>query len=310
MTWENLVAAYREHLAARGRAPETVRRTGQDLVEFAAFCAPLGPSEVELEHLVAYRRALARRLAEGTVTLRLVRVRGLLRWAYRAGLVLLDPSRELRLRKLPRTLMRVLTPGELAPLFDQPDPGSARGLRDLAVLETLYGVGLRRAECLALDLSDVDLAEHMLRVRRGKGQRGRVLPLGAHLESVLSAYLERARPALERAIGTKALFLSERGRRLSGSALDDLVRGHARKAGLGPLSPHRLRHAFATHLLEGGAELPHLKKLLGHRSLQTTEIYTRVRPGELLGLVRRYHPRGLRREPPLELTLRKQGSGS
>lgn len=309
MTWNELIAAYLERLAARGRAEETVRRIGQDLFGFGAFCAQLAPSEVELEHLVAYRRELARRMAAGTVTLRLVRVRGLLRWAYRANLLLLDPSRELRLRKVPRNLVRVLTPRELAPLFDQPDPRTVLGLRDLAVLETLYGAGLRRAECLALDLADLDFTEHHLRVRRGKGKRSRVLPLGPHLERVLSAYLERARPELERACVT-ALFLSQRGRRLSSSVLDDLVRRYARRAGLGRLSPHGLRHAFATHLLEGGAELPHLKALLGHRSLATTEIYTRVRPGELLGLVRRYHPRGRRRGPPLELTLRKQGSGS
>ncbi len=310
MTWAGLIAAYLEHLAARGRAEETVRRIGQDLFGFAAFCAQLAPSEVELEHLVAYRRALARRLAEGTVTLRLVRVRGLLRWAYRANLLLLDPSRELRLRNVPRNLVRVLTPRELAPLFDQPDPRTVLGLRDLAVLETLYGTGLRRAECLALDLADLDFTEHHLRVRRGKGKRARVLPLGAHLEGVLAAYLEHARPELERSKANKALFLSQGGGRLSSSVLDDLVRRSARRAGLGRLSPHGLRHAFATHLLEGGAELPHLKALLGHRSLATTEIYTRVRPGELLGLVRRYHPRGRRRGPPLVLMLRKQGSGS
>ncbi len=305
MSWESLIAGYLARLAARGLAEETVRRTGQALERFARFCAPLEPAAVQLEHLASYREELRRKLVEGTVTLLLVRVRGLFRWAQRSGRLLLDPTRELHLPRLPRRLVRVLTPAELEPLFEQPPPGTPRGLRDRAVLETLYGTGLRRAECVALDLVDLDLAERQLRVRRGKGRRSRLLPLGPHLAGVLAAYLERARPALERAPAA-AVFLSGRGRRLSRSALSDLVQRHANRAGLGPLSPHRLRHSFATHLLEAGAQLPHLKALLGHRSLQTTEIYTRIRPLDLLGLVQRCHPRGRRRGPALELLLRKR----
>ncbi|MEW6280688.1 MAG: tyrosine-type recombinase/integrase [Candidatus Eremiobacterota bacterium] len=293
--WEALIAGYLEHLAVRGRALRTRQEAEWVLRRFAEFCGRLEPARVELENMLAWKRELESGRSSWTVADRLMRVRSFFRWAHRRGLLLLDPTWELALQTMPRRLGRVLTVRQVEALLKLPDASTAFGLRDLAVLETFYGTGLRLQECHRLDLADLDRGESLLHVREGKGGRPRRQPLGFVLMGVLERYLADARPLLQPAPGESALFLSCRGVRLGRQDLGRIVAHFGRKAGLGRLSPHRLRHAYATHLLEGGADLRHIQVLMGHRSLLATEHYTSVRPVELFRMLRRYHPRARRK---------------
>lgn len=314
MTWAELIDSYLEHQRARGLHPRTLRQDRRFLAELARFCGRMAPGQVGPEHLALHRRAFSSGLLPSTVNERMLRLRQFFRWAQRRGHLLLDPSRELVLERELRPPVRVATPEQLERLLLLPDPGTALGLRDRALLETFYGTGIRLEECHRLELTDLDLKGRSLAIRQGKGGRPRRLPLGCFLYGVLVQYLEEGRPRFAPAPGESALFLDRQGRRLSYAAIACLVRDYGRQAGLAPLSPHRLRHAFATHLLEGGAQLRYIQVLLGHAFLVTTELYTRIRPVELFELVRRCHPRARRRSPgPPRLacdapTLRRPGS--
>jgi integrase/recombinase XerD len=164
------------------------------------------------------------------------------------------------------------------------------GRRDRAILELLYGTGLRMMECVRLDLSDVDVSQGVVLVRDGKGRKDRLVPLSGQARAALELYLQECRPELVKPLGDGALFLSRYGRRLSGVALRLLVRTHARRAGV-EASCHVLRHSCATHLLGGGADIREIQKLLGHKDLTTTAVYTRVDVRALAAMIRRCHPR-------------------
>lgn len=181
------------------------------------------------------------------------------------------------------------------------DPETLLGLRDRAVLETLYGTGVRRGECAALDLQDLDLARRVLLVRKAKNGEPREQPLGDHLAAVLVRYLEECRPELGPRPGEQALFLNRHGRRLDFETYSNLVHRNTRRAGLRPLSPHDFRHAFATHVLEGGAEMREVQALLGHRCLVATAVYTHVITDDLIREYRRTHPRARRKRRARDL---------
>lgn len=295
------LARYLALLRGLGRAPGTVQHSRRTLEGFRAFCAcPL--TEVTPRQLAAYRQHLEEsptarggRRAPATVAGALTVVRSFLRWALREGLVLLDPSRQLVIKQPPRPLPRLLTVEQTRRLLAVPDPGTLLGRRDRALLETLYGLGLRAGECLALDLVDLDWSQQVLRVKPGKTRRGRVLPLGPQLARVLAAYLDRSRPTLARRAGEPALFLSMRGRRLSQGRLDQVVTGAAEELGLARVSCHSLRHACATHLLAGGADLAEVQACLGHADVRATQVYTHLQPLELFAEHARTHPRARRR---------------
>jgi integrase/recombinase XerD len=173
-----------------------------------------------------------------------------------------------------------------------PDPHTSRGKRSRAILELLYGTGIRVGECERLDLSDVNLGQGVLFIRDGKGKRDRVVPLLGRAADALDTYLRDARPALMKDPRERALFLTRHGTRLRKKVIQYLVRMNARKAEIPkPLSPHQLRHACATHLLKGGADVRHVQKLLGHASLDSTAIYTHVAPVELAKAIEAAHPR-------------------
>jgi integrase/recombinase XerD len=164
------------------------------------------------------------------------------------------------------------------------------GRRDRALLELLYGTGLRMSECQRLDLMDVDLAQGILLVRNGKGRKDRLLPIPGEARATLERYLQESRPELERTYHEPAVFLSRYGRRLSGVALRLLVRTHGRAIGV-KASCHVLRHSCATHLLAGGANVREIQKLLGHQDLTTTALYTKVDVRDLARMIRTCHPR-------------------
>jgi len=271
----DVLAAYDEHLAGLGRSPFTRRAAARWLRRWAQSCG-VEPAAVMPEHLAAFQRELAWAangygglLSPSSQWQALSMVRQCLQWATRRGLLLVDPTRDLVLRTPSRPVLRLLSVAEVERLLEAPRATTPQGLRDRAVLGLLYGTGLRRGECQRLDLADVDLAQGHLLVRRGKGGNDRVLPVLPRLTETLQRYLAQGRPALVRQPQEPALLLDRYGERLSLRSLGLVVAIQARRVGLGPVSPHRLRQAFATHLLESGAELVALQALLGHARLDT-----------------------------------------
>ena len=245
-----------------------------------------------------------RELSPETVKTRLLIVRDLFRWLMERGLVLFDPTASLRLsRNRDRLPKAVLSEEATEKLLVAPSSLTPIGLRDRAMLSLLYSTGLRRAEVSALDLNDVDLTEGLVHVRRGKGGKPRLVPLGESAGEDLRRYLTRGRPEMaegHRMPRTSALFVGAGGpgrRNQGGRLLPDgvsiLVRRTCAKAGLPrPVMAHALRHAFATHLLRAGADVRHVQRLLGHSSVVTTETYTAVAVKDLAEVHARSHPRG------------------
>jgi site-specific recombinase XerD len=214
-----------------------------------------------------------------------------LRWGVRAGWFTFDPTVGFKSKKPRPKLNPVPTVEVIEALLEAPRQAKRRSiaLRDLAILRLLYSTGLRSGELCRLDLADAQMGEKLLRVAPGKGEE-RWLPLTESVATALQAYLEKSRPRLANPQET-ALFVGLAGPRLSPSALGSLVAVYAKTAGLGTLSPHDLRRACATHLLEAGVPLVVIKSILGHKDLSSTQIYAQVRPQELIREYRRTHPR-------------------
>jgi integrase/recombinase XerD len=270
------IAAYRrdlrrlvEFLRARRRTLETARR--DDLVA----------------HLEALRRngLSPRSLARG-----LAAMRGLYKFGRSANLLRDNPAALLETPRLPRRLPRALSKRDATALVESPGDASLLAWRDRAMLELLYGSGLRASELVGLRPADVDLQAQIL-VCRGKRDRQRLVPIGDAARRTLATYLERARPRLVRGADPGVLFVNTRGRRLDRQALWRIVRSRARAAGLRGGFPHALRHSFASHLLEGGADLRSVQALLGHADIGTTEIYTHLPTDAVRRLYRTFHPR-------------------
>lgn len=269
------------------------------LLAHLAQCRLTDACAVEERHVSAFSRALASRttrqgrpIAFTTWAQYMGYVRRFFGFLHRRGAILSDPTRFLvlpRVRHLPRG---ILTVREAERVIGETFSGTPVGSRDRAILELLYGTGLRRGECLRLDLSDVDLEAARLLVRDGKGRRDRIVPLPGRAAKALDSYLREARGELLGGGRGSALFLTRDGARLSRTQLNDRVRRYGRLAGLrSALSPHGLRHTCATHLLQGGADVRHVQELLGHQSLETTQLYTRVALQDLRELLARAHPR-------------------
>ena len=280
-----------------GLSERTVDSYSRDLMQFAAFLGERGHvlPDATAEDVRTY-------LAGGewrpsTRARKAAAIRSFYRRRVILGLAVADPTRALASPRLESTLPRVLSVEEIERLLARPKatPG---GLRDRALLETLYGAGLRASEALGLRLQDVDLEVGFVRTI-GKGDKERIVPLGRMAMEAIRAYNERGRPFLGGAGTLKApeLFLNNRGRRLSRQGLHAIIKRYAREAGLADdVSAHTLRHSFATHLLEGGADLRAVQEMLGHADLSTTQIYTHVTTAHLQKIYREAHPRARSRE--------------
>jgi site-specific recombinase XerD len=202
-----------------------------------------------------------------------------------------NPAELLASPKLPQRLPRALAPADVAALLDRIPASTPLELRDRALFELAYAAGLRAEELIGLDVGSVDFDAEQVRVE-GKGGKTRFVPVGEHALAALARYLERARRALDAGTGEPALFLSKTGRRLSTSDVRRRLRTWARQAAAqGAVHPHALRHSFATHLLDGGADLRAIQAMLGHSSISTTQVYTRVESARLRAAYRRSHPR-------------------
>ena len=293
------VAAFLDHLRTqRGASPHTVRSYRSDLGQLVAWCGEAS-SGVTAEVLRGFLASLYERgLARSTVARKVASVRAFCRRQARTGAWETDPSRGLRAPKQARPLPVRMETEEVEAMLRTPDRSTTLGCRDLAILELLYGAGLRVSELVGLDLQDVNLGDQILRVA-GKGGKQRIAPFGGAAGESLGAWL-RVRPELVRAERVSpAVFLNWRGGRLSDRTVRTVVRRCVRRAGIprlaGSVSPHTLRHAFATHLLDRGADLRAIQELLGHASLATTERYTQVSTARIFEVYQRSHPRMPRR---------------
>jgi integrase/recombinase XerC/integrase/recombinase XerD len=232
-----------------------------------------------------------RKVVAATVARKLAALRSFYGTLREHGDIAHNPADLIPAPKRPRGLPRVLRPDEMAAVLDRIPASTPLEVRDRALFEIAYASGLRAEELVTLDVVSVDFDAEELRVE-GKGSKTRIVPAGEPALRALARYLERARPALSGNDGQPALFLSKSGRRLSTSDVRRRLRVWARHASVqGGISPHTLRHSFATHLLEGGADLRTIQELLGHSSISTTQIYTRVESARLRSAYARSHPR-------------------
>ncbi len=233
------------------------------------------------------------KLAAASQRARLTAVKSFFRYLAHEGKLLVDPAAGLTLPKRRKLLPQALIdPKEAIRLCESIETKTPMGLRNRAVVEVLYTTGIRNAELRELRLSDFDSSAGTLSVRAGKGGKDRVVPLGPLASAVLSDYIAMGRPKLPVKPGVTHVFVSEHGWPLWSASVVRIVDQAAKKAGLKkPVRPHRLRHACATHMLAGGADVRHIQRLLGHATLATTEIYTRVEIGDLKAVHKRFHPR-------------------
>jgi integrase/recombinase XerC/integrase/recombinase XerD len=294
MTWDECLADYDRDLRGRAIAERTRRAYGVDLGQFSewAGAAGLGAGSVRHRDVRRYAAGLsAAGAAASTVARKLAAVRGLYDFLVRAERVAQNPADLVSSPKREQKLPRVLSAEQARELLERIPAQTPLQLRDRAMLELAYSCGLRCEEIVNLDRGALDYEGERVRVL-GKGERERLLPVGEPALRALERYEAKGRPALAPAPGEPALFVSKSGRRLSNSDVTRRLGLWVRQAALaGGISPHSLRHSFATHLLEGGADLRTIQELLGHSSISTTQIYTRVDAARLREAYTATHPR-------------------
>ena len=293
--WSRAIDGYRRELTTRQASPNTLRAYGTDLHELAEWAAGAGipdPSKLSYRQLRGYAAVLGRRgLERSTVARKLAAARGLFEYMTRAGTAAQNPAELLPSPRSESRLPRVLDRDEIRALLERIPATKPLESRDRAMLELAYSSGLRCAELVALDVRSIDFEGETVRVI-GKSNKERIVPLGEPAQRAVAAYVERARPALVAGKEETALLVSKSGRRLSPSDVTRRLSMWVREAAIaGRVSPHALRHSFATHMLEGGADLRSIQELLGHASISTTQIYTRVEPGRLREAYASAHPR-------------------
>lgn len=295
------IGAYLRALARGGASPHTRRAYAADLGQFAAFLERRGggaeaPVRLETVDPLAVRAFVAARLRAGdarrTVARKLAAVRGLFQSCCREGLLRANPARLVPSPRGPQRLPRYLTVDEAAQLLSGPAGATPAALRDYALFELAYSSGLRVGELTGLDLPALDLEEGLVRVL-GKGRKERVVPLGSRAVAALQAYLaRRAELAKGGSGGSAALFRNRGGGRLTARSVARRLAAALTRAGLaGRITPHGLRHSFATHLLDAGADLRAIQEMLGHARLSTTQRYTHLHLDRLMEVYDRAHPR-------------------
>jgi integrase/recombinase XerD len=314
---ESLVLDFIAYLELeRGLSRNTLEAYRSDLVQFGAFLDSRGVGVLEATHadLAAFLAELSRGWSPGqrpdritarapaaaaTIGRKVACLHSFYRYLRREGAIAHDPAAELRGPRKSQRLPRVLSRDEVAHLLSSPRGTGPLALRDRALLELMYACGLRVSEAIGLTLADVSEEEGLLRAR-GKGSKERVVPIGTAALHALRAYFARGRPVLVDRAKTgqhseEALFVNSRGRALTRQGLYKIIQGHARRAGLEErMSPHTLRHSFATHLLAGGCDLRSLQEMLGHADLSTTQVYTHLSAERLKDAYFSAHPRATR----------------
>jgi site-specific recombinase XerD len=293
-SWADAMRRFDRDLQRRGAAERTRRAYGADIGELATWAAAQGiePQAVTYRVLRGYAARLSDRgAAPRTLARKLASSRAFFRSMVEHGAMAANPADLVPSPKLPQTLPRTMKPADVAELLDRIPATTPLELRDRALFELAYACGLRAEELVNLDHGSIDFDAEQVRVE-GKGGKTRFVPAGEHALAAIGDYLERARTALQGSTQDPALFLSKSGKRLSTSDVRRRLRVWARHAATqGAVHPHALRHSFATHLLDGGADLRAIQEMLGHASISTTQVYTRVESARLRAAYLRSHPR-------------------
>ncbi len=281
----------------RGYAPNTIAGYAGDLAQFADHLEAQGHitqwSDVRRDDIVAYQMALREReYSTATVARKVAAIKSLFHFLSSEGIIHEDPTALLDSPRVKKRLPRTLSPEEVERLLAAPyEESGAKGLRDVCLLELMYATGMRVSEIVALNLDDVNLASASVRCF-GKGAKERIVPIHERAVEALRAYLEQGRIAFLRDATERALFLNRRGSRLTRQGLWLILKGYVSDLGIrGPVTPHTLRHSFATHLLAGGAGLREVQMLLGHANVATTQIYTHITDERLRETYDAAHPR-------------------
>ncbi|MBA2644012.1 MAG: tyrosine recombinase XerD [Solirubrobacterales bacterium] len=300
LPFEHLLLDFLAYLEfERGLSRNTLEAYRSDLLQYGAWLAAEDLPALSVGHseLASYVSGLAEGIAErpavapATLQRKVACLRSFHRHLRRVGMLVEDPTTKLRAPRHEGRLPNVLTRDEVALLLEQPTGTDPTALRDRALLEVMYACGLRASEAITLEVSDLDFESGVLRAR-GKGSKERLVPVGSAAERALSAYLSRGRPHLAGDRLEACLFLNRRGGGLTRQGLYKIVQRHARSAGLeSRMSPHTLRHTFATHLLAGGCDLRSLQEMLGHADITTTQLYTHLSADRLKDVYFEAHPR-------------------
>jgi len=309
MDLPELIETFGKQLAALNHAPKTVRQYVEWAKRFFTFAQGEGvttPADVTAAHLMAYQRHLADRInargrvfAVKTQNQHMVGVVMFLRYLHAEGILAHNPAQHVQYAKVPERLPRqILSTTEVRKMLRAPDARTVMGFRDRVILEVFYSTGMRRQELLDLATDDVNLESGILTIRRGKGGKARVVPLGRIARKYLETYINGIRPSLlqlrdrELPGEEKALFLSLRGLPLSKNALADRVEHYRRRAGIEhPVTPHTFRHSCATHMIRNRANIRHVQELLGHVNLNTTQLYLHLTINDLQEAHAKFHPR-------------------
>lgn len=295
MNLHGWVDAYLDHLRVeRALSPRTLEAYARDLAKLCSVCETQGvdtPTNLEPALLSSYMVELGRQgIGARSACRHLSAVRGFMKFLLRERVISADPASLVERPRTSRKLPRVLSVDEIRTILDAPENATFRGLRDRAMLHVMYAAGLRVSEVVGLRLSDIDRKQGIV-LALGKGGKRRIVPLGEPALDAIDAYLKE-RAAHPKASATQALFLSPRGKPLTRQGVWKLLGVYARGVGISkPSSPHKFRHSFATHLLEGGADLRSVQALLGHANIVTTEIYTHITDDHLRTVYRKTHPR-------------------
>lgn len=291
----NLIHEFINYLSVeRGLATNTLESYGRDLRQYYQY---LGEDQVDLDAvsrttIINYLMYLQKQgKATATIARRLAALKAFYQFLVREKRIKTDPTANLESPKLEKRLPRVLTVSEVERLLAQPDSSQPAGLRDRAMLELLYATGIRVSELVSLNVEDVNLETGYIRCT-GKGSKERIVPLGSLAIQWVQEYLQSGRPKLVKDRDEKALFVNHHGNRLTRQGFWKIVKKYAEDARIDKeITPHTLRHSFATHLLENGADLRSVQEMLGHADISTTQIYTHVTKGRLKEVYARAHPR-------------------
>ncbi|ABB15009.1 site-specific tyrosine recombinase XerD [Carboxydothermus hydrogenoformans] len=287
---EELKAFLNYLLLERNYSPNTIAAYERDILDFQEFLQGksfLSVNEVDLKQFLV--DILRKNRSRRTAARKMVALRSFYRFLKRCGFIKENPALSLEIPKIPKTLPEVLTVDEVFKVIEGQENSTPTGLRNRALLELFYGAGLRIGEIAGLTLNDLDLTQGYVRVT-GKGRRQRIVPLGKYALDSLKLYLEAGRPAFKPK--SEKLFLNQQGAGLTVRGIRYLISQIVKKAGLNrKITPHTFRHSYATHLLEGGADIRAVQELLGHKRLSTTEIYTHLSKERLREVYLRTHPR-------------------
>ncbi|MBW1782566.1 MAG: site-specific tyrosine recombinase XerD [Deltaproteobacteria bacterium] len=277
----------------RGLADNTIRAYSRDLTRLARFLEEqnLNPLAVSRDPIITYVSSLRGSLSARSVARNISAIRMFFRFLVSEGHIRENPARLLETPRLPRRLPDILSVDEVARLLAQPDGVTPKGKRDQAMLELLYATGLRVSELIGLKVLDINLESGYVRTL-GKGSKERLVPVGGKAIDAVRAYLSNGRPQLLKGVNIPHLFLNVRGRPLTRQGFWKIIKTYGKAAGINKaITPHRLRHSFASHLLEAGADLRSVQVMLGHEDISTTQIYTHVTRDKLRELHEKCHPR-------------------